>query len=547
MIGPIQQNEAKLFHYGINLEKRVRSSNPLRAIKQRIDFSFVRPRVAGFYGKDGHESEDPIVIMKLMLLLFMDDVGSERELMRIVGERLDYLWFLDFDLDDEIPNHSVLSKARKRWGGEVFEELFVATVRQCVESGLVDGQKIHMDGSFVEAHASRESVRKGPPELIEALRQVYRGQVAKLDETHDSDSDDGAKRRRSPVATVSATDPDAAVARKTDGDPPRLRYKNHRAVDDQCGVITAVETTPGNVLENHKLMALVHRHESNTGERVGTIVADAQYGTNENFAACQQRQIRSHMKDLRSTFRHDAAKQGIFKESDFRYEEETQTYICPAGERLKPRKTLDRGFYVFKSDSKVCQQCQLRGQCLKSKKHVRTLKRHVAHEEIQRARAESHSGWARRDRRRRKHLMEGSFADATNHHGFKRARWRRLHNQKIQDLLIASCQNIRILMQNRLRKQAAAMVVQLPKPRFVQVLTLCPSAYPATATHQNQTVLRSTMDLLFSLANVQRFPQIGTIVEQQSLVRRGLSILEAFFVFQASSKADRRVAPRRAL
>src|SRR5262245_15149398 len=139
MLGPIQRNEPKLFHYGVNLEKRVRATNPLRAVKRVVDFSFVRPRVASFYGKDGHPSEDPIVILKLMLLLFMDDVTSERELMRIVPERLDYLWFLDFDFEDEIPNHSVLSKARKLWGGEVFEELFVQTVQQCVEAGLVDG------------------------------------------------------------------------------------------------------------------------------------------------------------------------------------------------------------------------------------------------------------------------------------------------------------------------------------------------------------------------------------------------------------------------
>ena len=172
MIGPIQQSEPRLFHYGVNLEKRVRSNNPLRAVKTAIDFGFVRKRVAGFYGKDGHESEDPIVILKLMLLLFMDNVSSERELMRIVGERLDYLWFLDFDLDEEIPNHSVLSKARKRWGTEVFEEVFIATVQQCVEAGLVEGKKIHMDGSLIDANASMDSIRKGAPELIEALRRV---------------------------------------------------------------------------------------------------------------------------------------------------------------------------------------------------------------------------------------------------------------------------------------------------------------------------------------------------------------------------------------
>ena len=161
MIGPTQESKPKLFHYGVNLEKRVRSNNPLRAVKAAVDFGFVRKRVAGFYGKDGHESEDPIVIMKLMLLLFMDNVSSERELMRIVGERLDYLWFLEFDLDDEIPNHSVLSKARKRWGPHVFEEIFISTVQQCVEAGLVDGKKIHMDGSLIDANASNESVREG--------------------------------------------------------------------------------------------------------------------------------------------------------------------------------------------------------------------------------------------------------------------------------------------------------------------------------------------------------------------------------------------------
>src|SRR5262245_20882687 len=164
MIGPIQEREPKLFHYGVNLEKRVRSNNPLRAVKAAVDFGFVRKRVASLYGKDGHESEDPIVIMKLMLLLllFMDNVSSERELMRMVGERLDYLWSLELDLDDEIPNHSVLSKARKRWGGGIFEEVFITTVQQCVAAGLVDGQKIHMDGSLIDANAAKESLRDGP-------------------------------------------------------------------------------------------------------------------------------------------------------------------------------------------------------------------------------------------------------------------------------------------------------------------------------------------------------------------------------------------------
>jgi hypothetical protein len=54
------------------------------------------------------------------------------------------------------------------------------------------------------------------------------------------------------------------------------------------------------------------------------------------------------------------------------------------------------------------------------------------------ARAQAHSLAARRDRKRRHHLMEHSFADAANNHHFKRARWRRLWSEQIQDYLIAA-------------------------------------------------------------------------------------------------------------
>ena len=523
-MGRIQESEPKLFHYGINLEKRVRANNPLRAIKKAMDFGFVRPRVAGCYGRDGHESEDPIVIMKLTLLLFLDDVASERELMRIVPERLDYLWFLDLDLDDQVPHHSVLSKARALWGGEVYEELFVETVKRCMEAGLVDGQKIHMDGSLIDANVSKESIKSGPPVLIEALRKVYQQQERKFDESDPEDSDGRNWGGKPAVATVSRTDPDAAVARKTATDPPRARYKNHRAVDDQCGVISAVVTTAGDVMENHKLMALVEQHEKNTAETVTTVVADAQYGTNENFAACQQRHIRSHMKDLRSTFRNDAAKRGIFKASDFRYDEQSDSYVCPAGERLYKTKTIDRGFQIFRSDPKTCKTCALRTKCMKSKTHTRTLKRHVKHDAIERARAESHSGWGRRDRIRRKHLMEGSFADAANHHGFKRARWRGLDRQRIQDWLIAACQNIRILSRYERRRSAAAMLVALPVP--YQTTSESLRTVTRSQMHPGKLIRGrgcGTLDPSNTAPPIRRmrFGRFINVVEQQPLPRRG--------------------------
>jgi hypothetical protein len=74
-----QKRERELFNYAVNLETRVRSDHPLRAVAAAIDFGFVRREVAHCYGRNGSESLAPEVILKMMFLLFFDYVSSERE------------------------------------------------------------------------------------------------------------------------------------------------------------------------------------------------------------------------------------------------------------------------------------------------------------------------------------------------------------------------------------------------------------------------------------------------------------------------------------
>src|SRR5438445_4416436 len=284
-----QKSEPQLFNYAVNLEKRVRANHPLRRVKAVIDFGFVREEVARCYGRNGNESVPPEVILKMMFLLFFDDITSERELMDIIGERLDYLWFLDYGLEEKIPDHSVLSKARARWGKEVFESLFVRTVAQCVEAGLVDGSKLHVDASLIDANAAKESVIKGPPQLIAALKRAYQATESKLEETSTPENYQAVNDRM-----MSQSDPDAALVRQGDSRP---RYKHDRVIDDQKGVTTATETTPGSIAENKKLLELLDQHESNTRCQAQIVIADAKYGTTENYVACQQRGMTTHMGD----------------------------------------------------------------------------------------------------------------------------------------------------------------------------------------------------------------------------------------------------------
>jgi len=450
-----QKSEAQLFNYAVNLEKRVRSNHPLRQVKAAIDFGFVREEVAHCYGKKGNESVAPEVILKMMFLLFFDDIKSERELMEVIGERLDYLWFLDYGLDEKIPDHSVLSKARARWGKEVFESLFVRTVAQCVEAGLMDGNKLHVDSSLVDANAAKESVIKGAPSLIAALKRAYAATESKLEETSTPENYQAVNDRM-----MSQSDPDAAMVRKGSGDS-RPRYQHHRAIDDAKGVITAVETTPGSIAENKKLMDLVDQHEKNTRCQVENVVADHKYGTSQNYVACQARGITTHMGDIASKA-HNGRDQGIFGDEAFTYDSVSDIYRCPAGQILRPRRVHPiRRTLEYKATASVCAACVLRPQCTRSS-HGRTVQRHEKQAVLDIARAQAHSRAARRDRKRRHHLMERSFADAANNHHFKRARWRRLWRQQIQDYLIAAIQNVRILLSHQNPKPSVAAAVTVP-------------------------------------------------------------------------------------
>jgi len=121
MMGRQPPYQNKLFIAGFNLEARIRKDHLLRKVSQTIDFNFIYKEVKDTYGDNGNISVPPPVILKMMLLLVLFNGRSERELMDTSALRLDWLWFLGYDIDTEIPNHSVLSKARARWGVQAFK------------------------------------------------------------------------------------------------------------------------------------------------------------------------------------------------------------------------------------------------------------------------------------------------------------------------------------------------------------------------------------------------------------------------------------------
>jgi transposase len=457
MMGQQEGFQPKLFYHQINLEQRVPRDHLLRRIEQKIDFEFIYQEVKDTYGDNGNVSIPPPVILKMMLLLVLYNIRSERELMETIPMRLDWLWFLGYDLDTDVPDYSVLSKARVRWGVEAFRNFFERIVWQCVEAGLVDGSKIFVDSSLVDANASNNSVID-TRSLKGQLQESYKKLEARLEEK--SESMDSSRRYvKENRRYISCTDPDAAIVNRGKA---KLSYQIHRAVDGRSEVITATEATSGDVNEAHEMIPLIESHHFNTGMKAETVVADSKYGTVENFLACSDRGIEAHMPDLQESTAKRIEKLNIFSEERFEYDRGSDTYRCPAGNRLKPRSLhQNRQSRDYAASKKICAACYLREQCTRNKSG-RTIKRHLRQEELERMREASRSAKAKRDIKMRQHLMERCYARGV-WYGFDRARWRGLWRMQIQEYLISAVQNIQVLLRygSYLKRSPSIMMEQI--------------------------------------------------------------------------------------
>jgi len=444
--------------YKFNLDQRVPAEHPLRIIGGLIDFDFIYEEVEEFYGTVGKPSIPPPVILKLMFLLAYENVASERQLLATLPLRLDWLWFLGMDLDSDIPDHSVLSKARTRWGTEAFRSFFQRVIYQANEAGLIDGRRIFCDGSLFNANASRKSVVTVGVVDLEAMSDELE-QKLDGDQTSEEEPSEEEPKPKVRVQLRSTTDPDAAVVTKPGAGPARPRYKAHRAVDDREGVITATEVTPGDSDEGQQLEDLINQHEFNTESEVVVVVGDTQYGTTDNYLMCLDRAITPRMHLLADRNEARQKKAGLFRREAFEYLEQVNAYRCPAGELLGPKqKREERDAVRYGPDANTCVNCELHDRCTSSA--ARSITRHVRQSEIELALADLRTKSARADLRRRHHFMERSFAVAVRY-GFKRCRWRELWRAEIHELLVATVQNVAVLVRNRVRKPCATVAARV--------------------------------------------------------------------------------------
>src|SRR6266567_1162112 len=157
MMGTKERHFAPLIN--VSVEQLVPQDHFYRHLERTLDLSFVRELVRDTYAGGGRPSIDPVVFFKLQLVMFFEDIRSERLLMQHVADRLSVLWYLGYDLGEPLPDHSSLTRIRERYGVEVFGHFFEKIVEQCQEAGLVWGKELYIDATKVEANASIASVQ----------------------------------------------------------------------------------------------------------------------------------------------------------------------------------------------------------------------------------------------------------------------------------------------------------------------------------------------------------------------------------------------------
>src|SRR6185312_13833008 len=150
------------------------ATNFYRRLDAKLDLGFVRDWVGEKYAERGRPSIDPVVFFKLQLVMFFEGIRFERKLMDAVQLNLAFRWYVGYNLDERLPDHSSLSRIRLRLGLATFERLFARISELCQQAGLVAGEELIFDATKVRANAALNSLAAPLAERVSAhITQLF--------------------------------------------------------------------------------------------------------------------------------------------------------------------------------------------------------------------------------------------------------------------------------------------------------------------------------------------------------------------------------------
>lgn len=461
----------------VSVDELVPKDHLLRKLERAVDFSFIRERVACLYCADnGRPAIDPVILFKMLIIGYLFDIRSERQLARDIQVNVAYRWFLGLTLKDKVPDASTLSQNRRRRFQEstIYQEIFDEIVFLAMKRGLVDGKVIYTDSTHLKANANKHKFKK------EIVQKSTRSYLDELDIAIDEDRLEHGKAPLTPEpqapvvkeTKISTTDPESGYMVR-DGKPKGFFYLDHRSVDGRHNIITDSYATPASVHDSIPYLDRLDRQRERFNLPIEAVGLDAGYDTAAICKGLEDRHIYGVIARWRPTHR-----KGYFFKRDFKYYRKPDHYVCPAGQVLTYATTNRLGYREYKSDPDLCQHCPLLEMCTQSANQVKVITRHVWERSKERIAKHRLMERGKEIYQQRKQTVERSFADAKELHGHRWAKRRGLANVREQSLLCATCQNLKkiaLLMGGRTKNSLFRLLrtflgCSFPRPCLIPVM-----------------------------------------------------------------------------
>jgi transposase len=486
----------KLFTH-FQLSDRIPEHNFYRRLKATLDLGWLYAKTHKYYGKDGQKSIDPVVFFKLLLIGYFENLLSDRRIIDTATMRLDMLFFLGYDVDEQLPWHSTISRTRQLYGEELFYELFTTVLKQCIDAGMVSGRRQAIDSAPVKANASMDS-------LVE--KEVLEDGAAYLDSLQEEDASGalvhgahkvsatrnkavqqhhgwkakeykgmpgGRKQKDAPAKEqtdgnekeylpkfvsnhthYSTTDEDARVSVKP-GKPRQLNYAAQVSVDTASHVITAIEAHHADKKDSQCLPAILERAVTNLQEgglQVEEVLCDAGYSSGEALKALEQKGIVGYIPNFGQYKPH---------REGFRFNPFRNVYVCERGVELPFKKitTTSLGYQMkqYRSSSKDCRDCPLRSSCI-GKSDFKKIDDSIDKPYYDRMHRRLQNEKAKAMKKVRQSTVEPVLGTLINFGGMRRVNTRGLAGATKCMIMAAIAYNLKKLLKHRAPKAQAAVL-----------------------------------------------------------------------------------------
>jgi transposase len=327
-----------------------------------LELGFERAQAADT-GRPGYDPRD---LLKLFLYGYLNQIRSSRRLEAECRRNVELMWLLG----RLYPDHKSMSEFR-RMHSEAVTAAGAALIRFARSCGLIRGEWIAIDGSEFRAVASVDSTRERLElqRYLESIKKADEEQQANIDPSAVQAAIERLKQHREPEAGYMLVRQTALPA-----------YNVQTAVDSEHSLIVAhAVVLDASDIRCLKPMAEAAKHALELDSF--NVIADAGYSNGEQAAYCETAGITPYVPVMRTV--NNQGDGTLFGRTDFRYEQETDTYICPGDKRLLRKHTNQKDRYtMYKASSGDCGTCSLKSRCTQAPR--RGLARHLYEDALNR-------------------------------------------------------------------------------------------------------------------------------------------------------------------